>query len=429
MADPVLVVLGGAVVKTAVRFWVGPNVLTDNLAADLTDLLESRVSDARERRKLRRRFEEMENIVADQVLSALEVEFRGLDEGERNAAVGAVTETFNRARVTNADLFSRDLDPLNLEKFVRRFKGNATRDLSWGGTQLSDRILARCCGYILEIADKLPRFQTGAFAELLKRDSQILAKIEDVLTRLPVSAADGDTANHVATAYRQRIAKVFDRLGLFGLDFNAQWYALTIAYVNLTVSIEQATEDQDEKFQEWLARCPRLLIEGLHGSGKTTILQWVSVQAARREFEGSASQFNEHIPFFVRLREYAGKALPQPEEFLNKVAPLLAPECHNWPREQLRSGKAFVLIDGLDEVPQTQRPAVLAWVNDLTELFQRPDTLSLPGRELSRVKHSKLLGSYSPRSTPWTRRKFGPLSTGGIALWGNGKRMSSFKNN
>jgi hypothetical protein len=369
MADPVLVVLGGAVVKTAVRLWVGPNVLADTLTADLTNLLESRVGDARERRKLRRRFEEMEDIVAEQVLSALEVEFRDLEEGERNAAVAAVTETFDRARITDADLFSRDLDPLNLEKYVRRFKGNATRDLSGGGVQLFDRILARCCGYILEIADKLPRFQTGAFAELLKRDSQILAKIEDVLTRLPAPVGDDGTASHVATAYLQRIAKVFDRLGLFGLDFNAQWYALTIAYVNLTVSTKQATEDPIGTFQEWLEECPRLFIEGLAGSGKTTILQWLSVQAARREFESFPSQFNEYIPFFVRLREYAGKPLPQPEEFLDKVAPLLAPECRTWPREQLRSGKAFVLIDGVDEVPQAQRAAVLAWINDLTELF------------------------------------------------------------
>jgi hypothetical protein len=29
VTDPVLVVLGGVVVKTAVRLWVGPNVLAD----------------------------------------------------------------------------------------------------------------------------------------------------------------------------------------------------------------------------------------------------------------------------------------------------------------------------------------------------------------------------------------------------------------
>jgi hypothetical protein len=49
VTDPVLVVLGGVVVKTAVRLWVGPNVLAD----------------------------------------AMTHEFRGVDEGERNAAVTA----------------------------------------------------------------------------------------------------------------------------------------------------------------------------------------------------------------------------------------------------------------------------------------------------------------------------------------------------
>ena len=369
MTDPVLVVLGGAVVKTAIRLWVGPNVLGDNLTADLTNLLESRVTDATERRKLRRRFEEMEDIVADQVLAALAGEFQGLEEGERNAAVGAVTETFNRARVTSGELFSQDLDPFNLEKFVRKFAGDATRDLSWGGIQLYDRVLARSCAYILEIADKLPAFQTGAFAELLRRDSQILARLEDVLARLPAPVKDGSASDRVETAYRQRIAKVFDRLDLFGLDFRAQWYSLSIAYVNLTVSVEQADENEGGDFEFWLARCPRLLIEGLAGSGKTTILQWIAVRTARRDFEGPAAQFNEHIPFFLRLREYAGGTLPQPEEFLDKIAALLAPEQRSWPREQLRSGRAFVLIDGLDEVPESQRPAVLAWVHYLTELF------------------------------------------------------------
>jgi hypothetical protein len=404
VTDPVLVVLGGAVVKTAVRLWVGPNVLADNLTADLTDLLEGRVSDAGERRKLRRRFDEMEDIIADQVLAALGTEFRELDEGERNAAVAAVTETFNRARVTGEELFSRDLDPLNLEKNVRAFTGDATRDLSWGGTQLYDRILARCCAYILEIADKLPRFQTGAFAELLKRDSQILARLEDVLARLPAPADSGEDTDRVETAYRQRVVKIFDRLELFGLDFASQWYSLSIAYVNLTAaagrvssggqrlsdlaarsslhpsraarpsssayrSSIEAVGVRDDSVERWLAKCPRLVISGRAGGGKTTILQWIAVRGARRDFDGAASRFNGYVPFFVRLRDYVDSALPQPEEFLDKAAPLLAPEARSWPRAQLRSGHALVLIDGADEMPEAQRPKLLTWLAELTELF------------------------------------------------------------
>jgi hypothetical protein len=66
VTDPVLVVLGGAVVKAAVRLWIGPNVLAGELTGGLGDLLQDRVSDALVRRKLRRRFEEMEDIVTDQ---------------------------------------------------------------------------------------------------------------------------------------------------------------------------------------------------------------------------------------------------------------------------------------------------------------------------------------------------------------------------
>jgi NACHT domain len=370
VTDPVLLVLGGAVVKTAVRLWVGPNLLADNLTADLTGLLESRVSDAGERRKLRRRFEEMEDIVADQVLNALEVEFRDLDEGERAAAITAVTQTFNRARLTDQVLFEGNLDPLYLEKFVRRYTGDATRDLSYGGEALFDRVLAQCCAYIIEIADKLPRFQAGAFTELLRRDSQILARLEEVLTRLPVPSRDGTATDRIETAYRQRIARLFDRLELFGLDFAAQWYSLSIAYVNLSVFVRQnSAEAQDNSFEQWLTRCPRLIINGRAGGGKTTILQWIAVRSARRDFTGPAARFNGYVPFFIRLREFTAGMLPQPEEFLDRVASLLAPENRAWPREQLTAGRAFVLIDGVDEVPESRRPAVFAWLRELTELF------------------------------------------------------------
>ena len=370
-----VLVLCGAVVKTAIKLWTGDNAFADNLSADLTDMLKGQVSSTLDQRRIRRQFENLEEIVARQVLSTLENEFRGLDEGERNAAIIAVGETIGRAQLTDKVLFAGNLDPLYLENYVRRFTGNSTRDLSWGGTALYDRVLAQCCAYIIEIADKLPRFQAGAFTELLQRDTQILARIEEVLDRLPAPSGDDSAADRVATAYRRRIVKVFDRLELFGLDFAAQWYSLSIAYINLKVSAQQASEYGGGAFERWLAECPRLLIDGRAGGGKTTILQWIAVRAARGDFEGAASRLNGYVPFFIRLREYAapqddaGIALPPPEKFLDKVAPLLAPEVPSWPRTQLQSGRALILVDGMDEVPEGQRPAVLSWLGQLIELF------------------------------------------------------------
>jgi NACHT domain len=118
-----------------------------------------------------------------------------------------------------------------------------------------------------------------------------------------------------------------------------------------------------------LRDCPRLLIEGRAGGGKTTLLQWIGVRAALRNFAGVADEFNAHVPFFLRLREYVGRPLPTPAEFLDSAAAVLAPEAGNWPSWQLRSGKAFVLVDGLDEIPEGQRPEVINWLRQLAQAF------------------------------------------------------------
>src|SRR5262249_22128299 len=119
--------------------------------------------------------------------------------------------------------------------------------------------------------------------------------------------------------------------------------------------------------EHWLAQCPRLLIDGRAGGGKTTILQWIAVRAARRDFTGPAATLNGHVPFFIRLREYAGQPLPQPEQFLDKVAPLLAPEGGEWPGRQLSGGGAIILVDGIDEVREAQRGDVIQWLRALTD--------------------------------------------------------------
>ncbi len=261
---------------------------------------------------------------------------------------------------------TEDLDPFSLQRYVVKFKGSSTRDLSLGGEELYDRLLAQCCAYIIEIADKLPGFQTDAFGELLSRDRQILARLEDVLERIPANSQEGSGENRIYTAYRQRLATVLDRLELYGLDFPAKWYALSIA----SKSIANRREDYGaESVQEQIGLSPRLLIKGRAGTGKTTILQWLAVRAARTYFSGRASFLNDRSPFFLRLREYVGRELPTPEEYLDKLAPLLAPEGREWPRQQLKAKKGLVLIDGIDELPDKQRSTIGPWLHEMTELF------------------------------------------------------------
>ena len=329
-------------------------------------MIKGRVSNVLERKKIRNHFARTEEMIADQLLTTLEHEYRNLDEGERNAAIIAVTMTFERARLTDKQLFTADLDRLYLYQFVRRSAGNATSGLSEGGIALYEQVLEQCCGYIIVIADKLPGFQVDAFAELLRRSRQILERQDEMLRLLPETSKDQQHAS-VDIAYRQLLIRVFDRLQLLGLDFTSQWYALSIAYVNLAIA--SAQKISADNFEAWLADCPRLIISGRAGSGKTTVLQWLAVRAAQRTFTQASGPLDGRTPFFVRLREYVGADLPPPERFLDKVAPMLAPKAGSWPREQMESGKALMLIDGVDELPEAQRAAAVTWLSQLIGLF------------------------------------------------------------
>jgi predicted ATPase len=409
-----VLLLCGVVVKTAFRLWTGDNAFTGNLTDDLTDMIKGRVGNALQQRKIRNHFARSEEMVADQLLATMEHEYRDLDEGERNAAIIAVTMTFERARLTDKQLFTVDLDRLSLYQFVRRFRGNATSGLSEGGIALYDRVLEQCCGYIIVIADQLPGFQVHGFAELLRRSRQILDRQEEVLRLLPETSRDAQHAS-VDIAYRQLLIRLFDRLELIGLDFASQ-YALSIAYVNLTIA--SAEKIGADNFEAWLADCPRLVISGRAGSGKTTVLQWLAVQAARRAFTQGTGPLNGRTPFFIRLREYVGADLPPPERFLDKVAPMLAPKSGSWPREQMESGKALMLIDGVDELPEGQRLAAVTWLSQLIELFPdagyvvttRPGALEVTGRsqitEMTKLRELGFVAAALEPMDPLLVRQF-----------------------
>jgi hypothetical protein len=377
MPDPFLVLSAG-IVKSGLKIWLGDRSFAADASASVVDVLKDKIAGDLDRRQARRFFEDLEIPVANRLRVVRESEFRGMPENEWTAAVLAAGDSFDNARLTAQDLFTRDLDPLYLERQIRVDRQRATRDLSEAGTALYDRLISEGCAYVIEISDKLPHFQVGAFAELLRRDRQIFDLISNVLDRIPEKAKGEPQEARFATAYVRHVATKLDKLELFGLDFESSWYPLSMAYVSLrTDELGEAGREDIElheaaakSIEERLATSQRTVILGRAGSGKTTVLQWIAVRAARSDFEGALTRFNGYTPFFVRLREYVGKPLPPPEEFIMGVAPMLAPEMpQGWVRSQLRSGRALVLVDGVDELPASERDQVVVWLQDLAELF------------------------------------------------------------
>ena len=376
MPDPFLTI-GAAIVKASLKIWLGKDSIGAAAGSSIIDMLKAKFSGDLEQRQAQRFFEDLEIPVAKRLQGLRETEFGSVPDNEWTAAVLAAGDSFDRAQLTAEDLFTRDLDPLFLERHIRADAPTATRDLSANGTALYDRLISEGCAYIIEIADKLPRFNAGAFTELLRRDRQIVEMISQVLDRIPQKAEGEPEAVRFTTAYVRHVATKLDRLELFGLDFESPWYPLSLAYVSLRVDTSDSpdrvgdlAETSKRNIEDKLAANSRTMILGRAGSGKTTILQWIAVRAARSDFTGVLTHLNGYIPFFVRLREYVGTSLPQPEDFVTDMAPMLTAELPpGWVRSQLRTGRALLLIDGVDELPGNEREKVVVWLQDLIDLF------------------------------------------------------------
>ena len=112
----------------------------------------------------------------------------------------------------------------------------------------------------------------------------------------------------------------------------------------------------------------RIVIRGEAGAGKSTLLQWLAIMAARQQLTGVLAPWNELVPFFIRLHRHVNCSFPSTSQFCEDFVHTFAVPS-DWIEKQLDSGKALVLIDGVDELPRTQRTDLLKKLRALVRDF------------------------------------------------------------
>lgn len=174
--------------------------------------------------------------------------------------------------------------------------------------------------------------------------------------------------------YRQYLKNRHGRLTVVGLDLRgpaaANW-PLDAAYLSLELTEPDGLGQRVERAERALQRGGPMLVKGLAGSGKTTLIQWIACAAADGLLPGADGATRSPLAFVLPLRTLARRAsLPSPEDFLAAVgSPLAGAQPDGWADRVLASGRGIVLVDGLDEVPELMRDRAREWLRELVAAY------------------------------------------------------------
>lgn len=173
-------------------------------------------------------------------------------------------------------------------------------------------------------------------------------------------------------AYRRKVREQRAGLHLWGLP-NGEKLSLPPDDLYVNLDCEVLRFDSDENFTTEDRECPRLLLHtqdlvhhnkrilvvGGPGSGKSTLVSHLAVSIAA----GTLELKGDRLPFVVRARTLLNSPLN-----LGSLAAIVEAE-HDLVEAAFHEGRAFLLVDGLDEVPRTSISQLCSALEALTASY------------------------------------------------------------
>ncbi|MFB7655019.1 MULTISPECIES: NACHT domain-containing protein [unclassified Streptomyces] len=210
-------------------------------------------------------------------------------------------------------------------------------------------------------------------AERLPYDRQLPAVMEEVTE---LHRGDEPFEARYSKAVKDRYRKI-EVIGIEELSNDESRWDLDAAY--LALEAEQSSSRRGSDVPAHPRRINSLLtgsesvilLRGEAGAGKTTLAWWLASHAACATFGPQLAHFNGLVPFVIPMRTLRaqGGEFPTPKR-LPQIAGLVADDPpEGWASRVLEAGRALLLVDGLDEVPQEDRQAARRWLIRLLESF------------------------------------------------------------
>lgn len=391
--------LGTTVANAAGRLWLGGRQREQERALSMQELIRVKIPGIRLQREVTQQFEQITNAVFDRLEPYLRHAFQRLDDGGSQAVIDAVVDALTRADLSDEALFAANAHPAELIRHIKE-SVNGPVGLNDVETHLYEMLFIECVEYYVRIVRSLPVFEERAAGELLARTATLGAEVARILERLPdrsLFAPDGtDHDAQFSREYLGLVSRELDDVEMFRRpsdQASSPRVRLSVAYVSLRTTgddgrrrpdrfmpllrpdmsfwEESGSESPGTRVESALSGARRVLLRGEAGSGKTTLLRWLAVMAARGAFQGELAGWNGLIPILVKLREYSGRRLPNPEAMLDGIAaPITGIMPRGWVERRLSEGRVLLLIDGVDELLDRERRSVRDWLRNLLGQYE-----------------------------------------------------------
>ncbi|MGV9761091.1 NACHT domain-containing protein [Streptomyces tricolor] len=290
----------------------------------------------------------------------------------------AVTDTLTRRLLSLGDLDMDDVQAVRLgsEELARHLDRHAPPPdgLSADARAFLDSATQWACLHILEFFTRRSTFVARTLVEQTRTQRELIARIDELIARTPRPDARDSAFER---RYLPYVADRHNHITIYGIDLrdSPDRWPLEVAYL----SLEATAEEEGPRFdgpsspspvhlpaEQALRDHDRVLLRGDAGSGKTTLVQWLAVTAARDA---------ARVPYVLPLRTLIRTGpLPAPADFLTAVScPLTPPE--GWAERVLAAGRGLVLVDGLDEIPAADRHRTRDWLRSLLAAYPGNDWL------------------------------------------------------
>lgn len=360
-------------------------------------------------------WEELLEVAAELVRLGLNVTGLRLPAAEESGVAAVLARTlWVIGELDTTDVQAVRLGPQDYARRLRSAVPGADRELSSEAAWFHDSLLVTICLHLLhllivrhpDLAQRLPE-RSHRIGQLVD-----LNDVEALRGRPQPPAQDAEFEKR----YLRHVAEQYNRLTIYGIDLpnpnTPDNWSLDATYLSLAAEFssagdtgENASAGQDVREEDRDASSPagdtdgddaartadgpgsspaepvmtadralagheRILLRGVAGSGKTTLIQWLAVSTARAALPDELQGLRGRIPFVLPVRRFAREGFPSPDDLLTAVRhPLADAAPEGWVVRVLAAGRALLLVDGIDEAPEEQRVEVRDQLRRLLRIY------------------------------------------------------------